>query len=283
MDFEPAGELIRRAAAEGYAVPCFCVWNSETMDTVLRVAADCRAPVVLMAGPGEFGLLPPEAMAATARAIAARYAVPAALHLDHGDTPECVAAYIPAGFTTVMLDYSDRPFAENADALRRVVEEARPRGITVEGEIGAVGRIDDITGEGTRPSSLTDPDEARTYVERTGVDVVAISIGNAHGTYPSLPVLVFDLLAELRDATGMPLALHGGSGTPEEDLKRAISLGIAKVNIASELVRAVRETLLTRWTAHDNLWTPIALADAMAAMAPVVEKWLRRSGAAGKA
>ena len=194
-----------------------------------------------------------------------------------------VEACLDADYTSVMLDYSTRPFAENVAAMRRVVELARPKGASVEGEIGAIGEIDEVTGEGSSVSSLTDPDEANAYVQETGIDMLAVAIGNAHGNYPVRPQLDFELLAKLQEAVDVPLVLHGGSGTPEEDLRKAISLGIAKVNVASELVRVVRETLLERWGAGELLWTPRALADATDAMAPVVEKWIRRAGAAGKA
>jgi len=283
MAFLPAIQLVRKAAQEGYAVPSFCVWDSETMDTVLRVAERHGAPVILMSGPGEFPLLPPSQMARVARSVAGAYSVPVALHLDHGDSFSQVEACLEAGYTSVMLDYSTKPFAENVAALRRVVELARPMGITVEGELGAVGQIDETTGEGSGFSSLTDPQEAKAYVAQTRVDMLAVSIGNAHGNYPQRPHLDFGLLAELREAAGVPLVLHGGSGTPEEDLRKAISLGIAKVNVASELIRAVRETLMERWLAGDTPWVPKALSLAMEAVAGVVERWLFLTGAAGKA
>lgn len=283
MKFVPALELINAAAEGGYAVPSFCIWNAETMDVVLRVASDCKSPVMLMNGPGEFPLLSPAKTAATARAIAESYDIPAALHLDHGDSMVQVDDCLAAGYSSVMLDFSTRSFAENASSLAEVVAKAHPMGVTVEGEIGAVGRIDEVSGEGTEFCALTDPKEAKEYVERTGIDIVAVSIGNAHGNYPTRPQLDFELLATLRDATGVPIALHGGSGTPEEDLRKTISLGVAKVNIASELIRAVRQSLMDQWNAGQNQWTPGAMAVATETMAPIVEKWIKRTGAAGKA
>lgn len=282
MTFLPAIELVRDAADKGYAVPSFCIWDSETIDTVLRVASECRAPVMLMCGWAEFGLMPPATIAATARAVAARYDVRAALHLDHGNSMEMVEECLAAGFTSVMLDYSTRPFAENAAALREVVERARPRGVTVEGELGAVGRAGDVTSEGSAAFALTDPEEAGAYMEQTGVDMLAVAIGNAHGLYRERPRLDFDLLAKLRSAADVPLVLHGGSGMPEEDLRKAISLGIAKVNIATELVHAVRESLMELWQDGKSLWMPVGLEHAMNALAGVVEKWIRLTGAAGR-
>ena len=279
MKFLPLSELLSDADSRGYAVPSFCVWNAEAMDCVLRVATDCRAPVILMHGPGEFPLLRPETMAATARAVAARYSVRAALHLDHGDSLAQVDACLNAGYTSVMLDFSARPYAENAAALRQVALRAHPLGVTVEGEIGHVGKADTMTVEGGFDSTLTIPAKAASYVAETNVDVLAVSIGNAHGQYTRLPRLDFDRLAEIRKAVRVPLVLHGGSGTPDADIKRVISLGIAKINVATELIASVRESLRSQWAAGRNLWLPIAQAEAIKAMEPVVRKWIVLTGA----
>ncbi|MCX5683711.1 MAG: class II fructose-bisphosphate aldolase, partial [Planctomycetota bacterium] len=199
MKFIPAKQLIHDAFKHGYAVPAFTAWNAESADAILRVAAACRAPVLLMAGPAEFMLMPPALLADVVRCAAVRYDVPAALHLDHGDSPECVEACIAAGFTSVMLDYSNRPVAENAEALRQVAAKARPRGITVEGELGAVGFVRDVGGgEGAKVSSLTDSAEAKAYVETSGVDMLAVSFGNVHGLYTKRPQFDFDRLAAIR-------------------------------------------------------------------------------------
>ncbi|MHB9023775.1 MAG: class II fructose-bisphosphate aldolase [Armatimonadota bacterium] len=283
MHFLPMAELLERATAGGYAVPAFTVWSSETMVTVLTVATQLRAPVILMNGPGEFPLIGPGDMGVVAYALAERFDVPAALHLDHGDALEQVEACLQARYTSVMLDFSARPYDENAGALRRVVELARPYGATVEGEIGHVGKVDTVSVEGLGASTLTDPEEAAAYLADTGVDALAISIGNAHGQYTRLPRLDFDRLAILRQAINVPLVLHGGSGTPEADLQRAISLGIAKVNVATELLTSVRQSLMEQWNAGENLWTPLAQAESMKALAAVVERWIRRTGAAGRA
>ena len=132
MDFRPASELLRHALEGGYAVPAFCTWDAGTMNTVLRVASDCRAPVILMTGPLEFGVLSPAQQARVARAVASAYAVPAALHLDHGATLQQAKECVQAGYTSVMLDFSQRPFEENATAVREVVELAKPEGVSVE-------------------------------------------------------------------------------------------------------------------------------------------------------
>jgi ketose-bisphosphate aldolase len=190
---------------------------------------------------------------------------------------------LKAGYTSLMLDYSAKPYAENVAALRQVVAMAHPKGVSVEGELGTIGRADNIIQEASHSSTLTDPRDAQHYVAESGVDMLAVSIGNAHGHYSALPRFEFGLLAELHAALPVPLVLHGGSGTPEADLQRAISLGVAKVNIASDLVRALRESVRAQWQAERNLWLPMALAEGMQAVAPVVARWIRLVGAAGKA
>jgi len=283
MGLLPMGELLARAAAQGYAVPGFCIWNMETAETVLRTAQSLRAPVILMTGPGEFPLLGPARHQASVRHLLEAYPVPAALHLDHGERMAEVEACLAAGYTSVMLDCSTLPFAENAAALKEVVAQAHPLGVTVEGEIGHVGRVGETSVESSGDSVLTLPDEAAAYVAETGVDALAVAIGNAHGHYTRLPKLDFARLATIRERTKVPLVLHGGSGTPEADLRQAIPLGIAKVNVATDLVTAYRTSLTEQWQAGRNLWAPQAMAEALQAYAGQVEAWCHRVGAVGKA
>ncbi len=283
MKFVPMSELLQQAASGGYAVPAFPVWSADTMVAILEVAERLQAPVILMSGPSEFEVMGPADLGAVAQTVAKRFQTPAALHLDHGDSLEQVEACLAANFTSVMLDFSSRPLCENTAALRRVVAMARPRKVTVEGELGIIGRVDQTTVEGNGPSALTDPDVAASFVRETEIDALAVSIGNAHGMYTTLPQLDFARLAKIRAAVPAGLVLHGGSGTPPEDLRRAISLGIVKVNVASELVNALRQSLLQQWGAGQNLWVPLAQAAALKALAQVAEKWLRLTGAAGRA
>ena len=221
------------------------------------------------------------AMSHVAQGIAAGFDVKAAFHLDHGDAVAQAAECIAAGYTSVMLDFSKRPFDENAGALREVVALARPRGVTVEGEIGH-GQ----GGSGYRRR------HRRSFAHRPrGGGGVREGdrrgrFGGVHRqcprAYTRLPRFDFDRLEAIRKAVWIPLVLHGGSGTPDEDLKRAITLGIAKINVATDLVTVVRESLRRQWDEKRNLWTPQALAEAMTALADVVRRWIRRTGAEGK-
>lgn len=283
MKYIPMLDLMKQAKRGGYAIPAFACWNAEIISVVLRTAQKMSSPVILMGAPIDLDEIPPEEYGKVAYAVAEQYDVPATLLLDHGDTMERVKRCMDSGFTAVMLDYSTRPYAENAAALREIVKLARGRGITVEGEMGTVGRVDDITTEGTYATVLTNPDEARQYVEETGIDVLAVGIGNAHGNYTTLPNLDFSLLEQIGKNTEIPLVLHGGSGTPEEDLVKAIALGICKVNIASELVTAYRESVLHQWQNNRNLWVPQACGEAARQLPDILTKWMTKLGSAGKA
>lgn len=283
MNFVPMDQLLQPARRGKYAVPAFCAWNAEVAEVILRVATELQAPVILMSGPGEFPLNPPDTLARICQAVAQNYPGPAALHLDHGDSLELVEQCLKAGYTSVMLDYSTRPFAENVAALRDVVAKAHPRGVTVEGEIGSVGRVDSGSAEGGKTSTLTDPAEAARYAEMTGVDALAVSIGNAHGIYTRLPVFDFDRLETIRQAVRVPLVLHGGSGTQPEYIRKAISLGMAKVNIASELCKAFRDAYAQEHANGKNGWLPTCLGATKPAIAKVVGRWITLCGAQGKA
>ncbi len=281
MHLNPMVELLRKARAGGYAVPSFCVWGSASIAVVRRTANRLKAPVIIMTSSFELKFFSPAEIARMAKAE--EFESPAALLLDHGDSPELVHACIDAGYTSVMLDYSLRPFNENAGALREVARSAHPLGITVEGELGHVGKANSSAAEGDASSTLTDPDAAARLVAETGIDALAVSIGNAHGQYFRLPRFDFERLEMISKALpGFPLVLHGGSGTPELDLKKAIGLGISKVNVATELVQAFKKSLLSQWNTEPAHWMPVSIAEATEAMVPVVEKWIRLTGAAGK-
>lgn len=279
--------LLSAAVTDGYAIPSFCVWNAETVGAVLATAQDLLSPVILMAGPGEFNLLPPRNLARIARAFAADVSVPVGLHLDHGDSIDLVKECIDSGFTSVMLDYSKRPYQENADGMKRVVELAAGR-ITVEGELGLIGSVDNVTIESTIDSErsdrivVTDPSVAHRFVQETGVDSLAVAFGNAHGIYRTEPAFDFALLHRIAEATCIPLVWHGGSGTSADNLQEGIRAGIAKVNVASEIVREIRRSLLEQWNDGRNLWIPAAFAESVERSKPIVRSWIEKTGSAGQ-
>jgi fructose-bisphosphate aldolase class II len=155
-------------------------------------------------------------------------------------------------------------------------------GISVEGEIGAIGKKNSTILEGNDISLFTDPDDARLYIESTGIDMLAVSIGNVHGSYTGEPKIDFNLLERICKTVKIPLVLHGGSGISESDLEKMVSFRISKVNIASDLIRTTRSSLMREWGKKPNSWLPESLANAMKELSGVIEKWICYTGADGK-
>jgi len=284
MPLVPMTELLTDAQRRGYAVAGFTFINAETMQAIVHTAQELRSPALLMLGMWEMPLVGAQMAAEMARYMASTTDVPVCLHLDHGPDLEVAVECVEAGFSSVMIDASQHDFEDNIALTRAVYELAHPRGVSVEGELGAVGRADGLSPEGmSEHSALTDPDDAAEYVERTGIDALALAIGNAHGIYTELPELDFDRLAAIREVVDRPLVLHGGSGTPKDQLNRAISGGICKVNVASELSRAYLNGILgAAEESNGKVWWSKALVPAKEAVKQVVARWMQDTGCAGK-
>lgn len=280
LNLKPVLDLAQQGR---YAVGAFNFVNAETARAVIEEASRQRAPLILITAPWESDLVGTELLVDIVRWLTARADVPVCLHLDHATDVESVRRCIEAGFPSVMIDASQLPFDENVRQTRLVVEMARERGITVEGELGAVGKVDDAAVEGGEHAALTDPDVAAEYVALTGVDALAVAIGNAHGMYTQRPVLDFARLEAIAKAVDVPLVLHGGSGTEPDQLRRAIEIGIRKVNVASELCRAFLRTVHDRVAESQNkIWYATALSDARDAVSEVTGRWMHMLGCAGK-
>lgn len=280
MKLVTLSEVIEPARAGGYAVGAFNYCNAETVQGIVEEGRDQRSPIILIIGPWEIPLLGVRTVTRLAETAAADADVPVCLHLDHATEFDLVKECVDAGFPSVMIDASQEDFEENIRRTRAVVDMAHARGVTVEGELGALGRVDDASIEGSHAGSLTDPSKAAEFVERTGVDALAVSIGNAHGMYKQLPELDFDRLEAIKAAVDLPLVLHGGSGTPDDQLRGAIEIGICKVNVATEIGLAYLGAI--RAGADANAWYAHALADAKSAVRQVVRRWILKLGSAGK-
>ena len=277
--------LLENAQKGHYAVGSFSCINAETVQTIAETASGLRSPVIMMAAPIEMELIGPRLLVKIAEEVASQFFdVPVCLHVDHADDPEVLRECIEAGFPSIMIDASKHNYEENVRLTKLVVEMAHLKGITVEGELGAVGRVDDATFEGGGKTSLTDVDQAADFVKRTGIDALAVAIGNAHGIYRQQPELDLELLQAIRDAVDVPIVLHGGSGTPDEQLRRAIEIGITKVNVGSELCRAyLNATVQAVEKSSGKVWYSDIFKDAKAAYAEVAAMWMRKLGSAGKA
>jgi tagatose 1,6-diphosphate aldolase GatY/KbaY len=230
-------ELLRQASARGSAVGAFTCYDLETATGVLRAAAERRRGVVLLVSRASF--VGPEGalLVAALRSAADRAAVPAALQLDHVAERVLVERAFALGVDAVMADGSALPFEDNVAFVREAVELARAAGGHVEAELGGIAGDEDVAAA-VAAGALTDPHEARAFVERTGAACLAVSIGNVHGAYREPPRLDWARLESIRARVGCPLSLHGASGIPDADLRRAIALGVVKVNVNTELREA---------------------------------------------
>ena len=226
-------ELMKKAREGHYCVPAIAVENEHSVRAAIKAAEEKRSPLIMISlfkvNPDicYFGRIVTD--------LAIRAGVPVAMCQDHGGTYEEAIWAIRAGFTDVMADRSTLPFEENIAQVSEIVRIAHAVGVGVEAELGHVGIATNYEVDGT--SGFTVPAEAVEYVERTGVDALAVAIGTAHGVYKGVPKLQFELLRELREKVPVPLVLHGGSGTGEESLKRACRMGICKLNISNDLKR----------------------------------------------
>lgn len=236
-------QLLLDAQKGKYAVPAFNVHNMETIQTVVEAAAELRSPIIVAATPGTMKYAGPEFFIKLVELCSEKYDIPIAMHLDHHECYDEIVESINIGTKSVMIDASHCDFEENIERVRKVVEYAHRFDVTVEGELGVLsGQEDDLVRE-DKDSKYTNPQQAKEYVERTGIDSLAVAIGTAHGLYKEEPKLDFERLAEIRKVVDIPLVLHGASGVPAEQVKRAIELGITKVNIATELKMPFAEAL----------------------------------------
>lgn len=224
-------DLLRRAEEKNIGCGAFSVGNMEMVRGAIRAAEELDTPIILQIAEVRLKNSPLHLMGPMMVQAAKEAKVDVAVHLDHGLTFETVDKALEIGFTSVMLDASTLPFEENIARVKAVVEKARKYGATVEAELGLVGGSED--GSCDHGIRCTDPDDAVVYARETGIDALAVAIGNAHGNYPVAPTLAFDVLEKIHEKVDIPLVLHGGSGITDKDFQRAISLVIRKVNIAT--------------------------------------------------
>ncbi|MDY4000430.1 MAG: class II fructose-bisphosphate aldolase [Blautia sp.] len=223
--------LLEQAKNNHKGVGAFSVGNMEMVKGAIQAAEELDTPIILQIAEVRLKHSPLALMGPMMVQAAREAKVDVAVHLDHGLTMDVVKQALELGFTSVMYDSSTYPFEENISRTKEVVELAKKYGATVEAELGLVGGSED--GSCNHGIRCTNPDDAKIFCEQTGIDALAVAIGNAHGNYPVAPKLAFDVLEEIHRQIEVPLVLHGGSGITDEDFQKAISLGIVKVNIAT--------------------------------------------------
>ena len=277
-------EMLKKAQREKYAVPAFNIHNLETLEVVVETAAELKSPVILAGTPSTIEYAGGEFIVAMAEVAAGKYNIPIAIHLDHFEDVDKIKHFVDLGFKSTMIDASHAPFEENIETVKKVVEYAHKYDATVEAELGRLGGQEDDLIVDKKDSKYTNPKQAKEYVERTGIDSLAVAIGTAHGLYKGEAKLDLDRLKEIRDIVDAPLVLHGASDVPDELVKKAISLGICKVNVATDLKipfsDAVKKYFIENPEANDprKYMTP-----GKEAMKKVVEHKIMVCGSNGKA
>ena len=271
-------QVLVPARRHHYALGAFNVYNLETVDAVLAAAIELNSPVIIALGERYLQHFPIQAVAAIVKTMAQDLPVLVALHLDHASKLESIEQAIKAGFTSVMIDGSKLVLSENIALVKRAVALARPRGVSVEAELGKIVRT------GVAEADLfTDPQEARQFVEETGVDALAIAVGTVHGLYKGEPTLDLARLSQIAEQISVPLVLHGVSGLPDHLIKSAIQLGVAKLNVNTEIsiqgVKAIRSYLANR--SNENTRLEELMIEARHSMVGVVKKYIEFFGSSG--
>lgn len=227
--------LLQAARANGYCIGAFNVHTLEMLQAVVEAAEELQSPLIIQSTVGTVKHLGADYIAAAATVASNRSSVPIALHLDHCSDFDLIVQCIRAGYSSVMIDASHHTFAENVRQTAKVVEVARAAGVNVEAELGKVGGVEDEIVVADNEALMADPDECAEFVRLTGVATLAPAIGTAHGIYKGEPKIDFERIRAIAAKVDVPLVLHGGSGIPEEQVKRCVALGMAKMNVATEL------------------------------------------------
>jgi len=279
-----AKEILNDAREKRYAVPGFNSIADVMIRGILDRAERLRTPVFLMIYTGEIDDKTWWYYPTIIRAVAERYTIPIVMHLDHATELDDIRAALDNGFTSVMYDGSSLPFDQNVEITRKAVEIAQPYGASVEAELGLVGGFGLMETDNVA-NILTQPDEVVTFVERTGVDSLAVSIGTAHGVYQQLPKLDISLLVELNAASTVPLVLHGGSGTPDDQMRAAIENGICKFNVYTDIRIAMwdRFKQIVAKQKRDDPLPNDYISQLQEALGDVVEEKATLAGSVGQA
>ena len=248
MALEKSGDILRDAYKKGYGLTAINVFNYETIKLAIQKADELKKPLIIAFYPGWKGFIDLDVVAEITKACAKKVKVPVGLHLDHStDFGEIMQAMM-AGYSSVMYDGSILPFEKNVKNTAEVVNVAKTLGIDVEAELGHVGSAAN-TSDFEDAAKFTSPEDAAVFLERTGCSSLAVAVGNAHGNYVRLPNLDINRIKAIKEATRIPLVLHGGSGIPDDQVQAAVEAGVAKMNVATEYHNAYYRAVL----AYDKL------------------------------
>jgi len=284
MPLVSMNEFLPKAKANKFAVGQFNMNNLEFAKAIVEAAMEENSPFIFGVSEGALKYMGIEYTVAIAEAAAKQSGLPIALHLDHGSSFEVAMKCIRAGFSSVMFDGSHYGLEENIELTKQVVKAARAMGVSVEGELGTIGGVEDDISVDEEHASLAKPEEAIRFYEETGVDCLAIAVGTAHGMYKGEPKIHYDIIEKVTAAIPVPVVLHGGSGVPDDAIRQSIKAGVGKINVNTEnqvaCTNAIREVL----AGNANVYDPRKyLTPATTAMKAVVQEKIRLFGSSNQA
>lgn len=276
-------QMLRDAQENRYAVPAFNIHNLETLQVVADTARQLRSPLIIAVTPSTIDYAGDDYVVAMAEVAARQTDTPLAVHLDHFEDVARIKAAVDKGFRSCMIDASAEPFAQNVAKVREVVTYAHRYDATVEAELGKLVGIEDDLVVDEKDAMYTNPEEAEKFVRETGIDSLAVAIGTAHGLYKGEPKLDFERLDAIRARVAVPLVLHGASDVPDALVQKAISLGVCKVNVATDLKIPFSDAIKAHFKAHPKANDPRKyLTPAKEAMEAVVRKKILVCGSANR-
>ncbi len=284
MPLVTMNDFLPRAKANRFAVGQFNMNNLEFAQAITEAGIAEKAPFIFGVSEGALKYMGMENTVALAEAAAKKSGLPIALHLDHGSTFEVAMACIRAGFSSVMFDGSHHPFEENIKLTREVVRAAHAMGVSVEGELGTIGGVEDDISVAEEDANLAKPEEAIRFYEETGVDCVAIAVGTAHGMYKGEPKIHYDIIEAVASKIPVPVVLHGGSGVPDDAIIKSIAAGVGKINVNTENQVAMTNVIREVLNKDGKIYDPRKyLVPARNAMIEVVRTKMRLFGSSGQA
>lgn len=284
MPLVPMKQMLVSARQEGYAVGAFNTVDYASTKATVEAATELRAPVIVQISVKTIVYWGYDTIAAWVRELADPSPVPVALHVDHCKDPEVIRGCIEAGWTSVMIDASALPFEENLEVSRRVVEMASPAGVAVEAELGQIVGVEEEVAVAEEDAHLADPQKALDFCRQLDLAAFAPAIGTAHGVYKGEPKIAFDRLEEICRNTDTPLALHGGTGLPDDIIQRCIALGCAKVNISTQLKYAFIDSFVDYHRDNPQDYEPLKVVEAQSgSIGRLVAEKIQQFGGAGRA
>lgn len=284
MPLVSMNEFLPKAKANKFAVGQFNMNNLEFAQAIMQAGIELKSPFIFGVSEGALKYMGIEFTVAIAEAAAKKSGLPIALHLDHGSSFEVAMKCIRAGFSSVMFDGSHHSFEDNIRLTKEVVKAAHAMGVSVEGELGTIGGVEDDISVDEENANLAKPEEAIRFFEETGVDCLAIAVGTAHGMYAGEPNIRFDIIEKVASAIPVPVVLHGGSGVPDDMIRKSIQAGVGKINVNTENQVACTETIRDVLAKDAKVYDPRKyLSPARQAMVDVVKSKIELFGSSNQA